>query len=489
MKLVELYEAKVSAANKGAALGSMVSYLGKKLGGELIKLPGIEKFHNSKESGEGYRYILKGSPLSIRFNWTGTPGSSANLKSIDVWTGTSRDPNFNISVEGKSFVKFLPQVAKLLAKPKLGKHLTFAIDNPEVETVTEAAKGDFTAEQALDAMLKKLERGGSFTRSEFAGQFHTENVGVFDEVINHFAEHFDVKGKRLSAKPETWKNIDSLRKQILESGDFITVSAGGSDEEYEPTAGEKAIAEKVPFKETLDHLDGLVKGLAAGAFNALFVAGKGGTGKTQTVEDALHEQGLMDGYGYFKNSGTASAAGLYNLLYHNRKNILLFDDSDGALNDQDARNILKAATDTKKKRKLVWNKKSSFIFDPDAESAEEYEDDTDMAPKHFEFEGRIIFISNLPLNKLDPDGALRTRAFVINVDPTDEELYERMEEILHDIKLEDGLTLTKEQRENVMKVVKSSKRQSDVSLRKLVRALNLAASGAPNWEKLVDLYA
>ena len=64
-----------------------------------------------------------------------------------------------------------------------------------------------------------------------------------------------------------------------------------------------------------------------------------------------------------------------------------------------------------------------------------------------------------------------------------------MGKILDDIKLEDGLTLSKEEKEHVLTVVKTSKRKGDVSLRKLVRALNLAASGAPNWEKLVELYA
>lgn len=213
------------------------------------------------------------------------------------------------------------------------------------------------------------------------------------------------------------------------------------------------------------------------------------TGKTQTVERVLHSHGLTDGNGYFKNTGSASAAGVYTLLYHNRNNIILFDDSDGALADQDARNLIKAATDTKKIRKMVWNKKSSFIFDPEQDDPEAHEDDLDMAPKYFDFKGRIIFISNLPLNKLDPDGALRTRAFVINVDPTDQEMFEYMEKILHDIKLEEGLSLTKQEREDVLGVVKTSRRKGDVSLRKLVRALNLAASGATNWQKLVELYA
>jgi hypothetical protein len=159
------------------------------------------------------------------------------------------------------------------------------------------------------------------------------------------------------------------------------------------------------------------------------------------------------------------------------------------MRDIDARNIIKAATDTKKVRKLVWNKKSSFIFNPEEEDPAAYEDDLAMAPSYFDFKGRIIFISNLPLSKLDPDGALRTRAYVINIDPTDDELFEHMGRILHDIKLEDGLSLTSKQREEVLEVVKTSKRKGDVSLRKLVRALNLAASGAPDWETLVKLYA
>jgi hypothetical protein len=64
-----------------------------------------------------------------------------------------------------------------------------------------------------------------------------------------------------------------------------------------------------------------------------------------------------------------------------------------------------------------------------------------------------------------------------------------MKKILHEIHLEDGLDLTSDERENVFDVVKKSKSKNDLSLRKLVRALNLAASGAHNWEKLVELYA
>ena len=244
--------------------------------------------------------------------------------------------------------------------------------------------------------------------------------------------------------------------------------------------------------------------------NHLFLTANGiwhhNTGKTQTVETALENAGLKDGAGYFKITGSASPIGIYTALYKYRDKIILFDDCDGALDSQDGRNIIKAATDTKAQRKLVWGKKSSGMYDPDEDGPakaksdkkpskdvfgtdeDEDEEIDDRIPRHFIFSGRIIFISNLQINKLDPDGALRTRAFLIAINPTPEEIFQRMGEILDSVKLEGGLSMTHEDRVNVLNVVKSSRKKSEASLRTLVRALNLAASGAPQWEKLVRLY-
>lgn len=495
MKLLDLFEAKVGGGAAAVAMDKMVSYIQRKLGEKLIKIPGIEHFHNSADTAYGARYVVQGTTQCIRFNWHSEPaaGKATELRSIDLFTGKP-DPSFSIHTKGISFVRALPLLVSILKSPTLGRHLVFPVDAAEALTesvVTEAKRDDFTAQQALDDFMKKLVTGKTYTRSDFIGQYHIVNVGVFDTIFNDFSDKFQLDGKRVSIKPGT--SIESLKDSILSKAGVIEVTAGGKKETYLKTKQEEQVeadaGEKIPYGDVLEHLEGLVTGVIKGAFNALFVAGKGGTGKTQTVEQVLGKHGLTDGNGYFKNTGSASASGVYTLLYHHRNDIILFDDSDGALADQDARNLIKAATDTKKSRKLVWNKKSSFIFDPDQEDPESYEDDLSMAPKFFDFKGRIIFISNLPLSKLDPDGALRTRAFVINVDPTDAELFEHMEKILFDIKLEEGLTLSKDEKKEVLAVVKTSKRKGDVSLRKLVRALNLAASGAENWRKLVELYA
>lgn len=514
MLLEELCEA-IKGGRVDGAMSKIISYLQKSLGGTLVRIPGVEHFKNSKEEGYGIRYNIDGTARCIRFNWasSGASGKSAALVSVDLWNGKNRNPDFNFASNGVSLVKILPQLAKQIVNPRKGEQPVFA---SAVDTqLNEARKDDYDTSLALSDFLRRLQKGASFTRSEFAGQYHISNIGIFDTIVNSFSDDFDIQGKRVM-----WKDgsdaSDIYDRVIGESDGVLQVTSGGYGEEYEKTSEEARIekTEHVSFSDSIDHLKGLVEGIIKGSFNALFVAGKGGTGKTQTVEDTLAAAGLTDGNGYFKNTGTASPFGIYEMLYKHRNGIILFDDSDGALSDQDGRNIIKAATDTKKQRKLAWSKKNAKLFDPDRgppkpkgkkkggrddidiDNIDDFEDDiddtleepTDMIPSHFNFEGRIIFISNMQLDKLDPDGALRTRAFVIAINPTNEEIYQRMGEIIDNIHLESG-SLTRDERLEVLDIIKSSNKKGDASLRTLVRALNIASSGASQWKTLVRLYA
>ena len=222
------------------------------------------------------------------------------------------------------------------------------------------------------------------------------------------------------------------------------------------------------------------------------------TGKTQTVEDMLHAAGKQDGNGFYKITGSATPAGIYRLLFQHRKDILLFDDSDSALNDQDGRNLFKAASDTKKKRKLSWQKGGKNYVDPDDYNWDE-EGEQDELPRSFDFEGKIIFISNLPLSKLDPDGALRTRGYIINVDPTDQEMLDFMKKIATKIPLDVDYKLSEQERHEVIDViasrVKDAKTSKTVNLRMMVRGLNtragieMSGGSAEEWKKFVRFFA
>jgi len=115
------------------------------------------------------------------------------------------------------------------------------------------------------------------------------------------------------------------------------------------------------------------------------------------------------------------------------------------------------------------------VVDPEGDLTDEEILENGQIPRYFEFTGKIIFISNLPMDKLDPDGALRTRAFIIDIDPTEEEIYDFMEKIVGDIKLEDGLNLDLKQRKKVVDLLRKGKSKQSPNLRKLSRGLNMAA--------------
>jgi hypothetical protein len=215
------------------------------------------------------------------------------------------------------------------------------------------------------------------------------------------------------------------------------------------------------------------------------------TGKTQNVEDELHAAGKTDGDGYAKITGTASTAGIYRILFQHRKEILLFDDSDGAFLDQDSRNLFKAASDTKKVRKISWQKGGKSYVDPDDYDWDN-EGDQDELPRSFEFTGKIIGISNLQLNKLDPDGALRTRGYIINVDPTNEEIYNFLVKICMKIPLDVDWKLDQKEREEIIEILRKRKiPEKTANIRSFVRSLNTragvekAGGSRAEWEKFV----
>ena len=87
-------------------------------------------------------------------------------------------------------------------------------------------------------------------------------------------------------------------------------------------------------------------------------------------------------YGVVK--GASSAIGLYKTLYEyaERGSVLVLDDCDTVLYDETSLNLLKAALDSGKKRKLSWLSDSALLR-------------REGIPDSFEFKGSVIFITNL----------------------------------------------------------------------------------------------
>ena len=136
-------------------------------------------------------------------------------------------------------------------------------------------------------------------------------------------------------------------------------------------------------------LDEMSAACIKGDIRAMIVSGPPGVGKSFGVEQQLEKASLFDKIAnkrqkYEVVKGAMTALGLYAQLYRysEKGNILVFDDCDSVFGDELSLNILKAALDSGKRRRICWNSDSRLLRD-------------EGIPNAFEFKGSAIFITNL----------------------------------------------------------------------------------------------
>ena len=136
-------------------------------------------------------------------------------------------------------------------------------------------------------------------------------------------------------------------------------------------------------------LDEMSAACINGDVRAMIVSGPPGVGKSFGVEAQLEKASLFDKLAnkrqrYEVVKGAMTALGLYAQLYRysDKGNILVFDDCDSVFGDELALNILKAALDSGKRRRICWNSDSRLLRD-------------EGIPNSFDYKGSAIFITNL----------------------------------------------------------------------------------------------
>ena len=136
-------------------------------------------------------------------------------------------------------------------------------------------------------------------------------------------------------------------------------------------------------------LDEMAAACIKGDIRAMIVSGPPGVGKSFGVEQQLDKASLFDKLSnkrqrYEVVKGAMTALGLYAQLYRysDKGNVLVFDDCDSVFGDELSLNILKAALDSGKRRRICWNSDSRLLRD-------------EGIPNSFDFKGSAIFITNL----------------------------------------------------------------------------------------------
>jgi hypothetical protein len=209
-------------------------------------------------------------------------------------------------------------------------------------------------------------------------------------------------------------------------------------------------------------LNDLTSMVVNGVTPSLIVTGEGGLGKTHSVTQTIENNDMepMD-YVFFK--GYSTARGLYNTLFDNNGKLIIFDDCDSVLDDKVAVNILKSALDSYEKRTISWMAKMN--------KSDEY-------PQHFDFTGRIIFISNKSKEKIDE--AILTRSLTVDLTMTPDDKVTRMESILESILPEYDM----EVKQDALGFLKSVKEEVSLNMRMLIMVTKMRLMYPQTWRNL-----
>ena len=233
------------------------------------------------------------------------------------------------------------------------------------------------------------------------------------------------------------------------------------------------------INQRFSFLEQMVSMVADKTVASCVITGEGGLGKSYTVIKALEQEGLKNitdladfqvgsrvnlSKSYRIIKGFSTAKGLYRTLFESNGMTIVFDDCDSILKDDVARNLLKGALDSYSKRYISW---MADMRDEDL-------------PKSFEFTGRVIFVSNMPLEKIDQ--AIRTRCMVVDLSMTEAQKLERMEVISKSDEFLPEIEMAS--KEKALAFLKSnSTKIPNMSLRSLIQVSKICNRGG-QWEDL-----
>ena len=266
-------------------------------------------------------------------------------------------------------------------------------------------------------------------------------------------------------------------------------------------AYESATAAKVTKKEETDEeviermrerfqmLEDMTKACKKGTVRAMIVSGPPGVGKSFGVEKVLGKHDLLADIAqdsklkkYEVVKGAMSAIGLYCKLfqYADKDNVIVFDDCDSVLLDDLSLNILKAALDSKKTRRIHWNTDSFKLRN-------------EGVPDSFEFKGSAIFITNIKFDNVkskklrDHLEALESRCHYMDLTiKSEKDKMLRINQVIRDGML-NQYDLDDEVKEDIIDFVDINRtRMRELSLRTVLKVADLAVAFPDNWEAMAE---
>ena len=278
--------------------------------------------------------------------------------------------------------------------------------------------------------------------------------------------------------------VDSI-EDIEISGAKVTAQADKVLEFKKPEETDEEVMDRIERRFSI--LDDMTKAAITGDIRAMIVVGPPGVGKSYGVEYQLEKAGMFDQISgkkikYEVVKGAMTPIGLYCTLFKHSdpKNVLVFDDCDSILLDDIALNILKAALDSGKKRRIHWNADSAMLR-------------REGVPDQFDFKGSVIFITNLKFDHLkskklqDHLEALQSRCHFLDLTlNTTRDKILRIRQIFRKGDLFKDYDFTAEQGEEIVQfMIDNHAKLREISLRMALKLADLTKISV-NWQALAE---
>lgn len=220
------------------------------------------------------------------------------------------------------------------------------------------------------------------------------------------------------------------------------------------------------YNKKMNRIVSLVKGCVTSSLNGVVIAGSPGIGKSHTIESTLEEFGGAINVIVVK--GRITPFSVFQVLAENcgENDVVVFDDADSCFQETAALNLLKAATDTKKVRRISWISSAN------------------KGDQSFEFRGKVIIITNVLLHRNPHYRAMLDRMIAYDPDITLDERIAKIE----DLSLQDNDEFSVETRAATIGFIKkNADRLSDISLRTYVKIAQLCQSLPTKiWEDIAE---
>lgn len=235
---------------------------------------------------------------------------------------------------------------------------------------------------------------------------------------------------------------------------------------------------------TYDNLEILVNSVADGQTKSMVVSGHAGIGKSYTVRQVL-ERNINSNFTFIK--GYVKPTGIFKLLWENRfeGQTIVFDDADAVFQDEVGLNLLKGALELTKTRRIAWLSEKEFISE-----------DGEQIPRYFDYEGTIIFLTNLNFNDLISRGnklaphlqALESRSIYFDLQiNTNRELMTRIRQVVLGSNILSDRGISKSDEIKLMDyLTENVDRLKELSLRTVEKLAVLYLASPEKWITLAD---